>query len=548
MRLAYKITLLLFLVVSLFIVITSLYFYSQINRDFTRRSEDLMAQTAASLEMRIDLLKNALNTEVETLSSSLFSENEATIAAMLAKQPDLNSDVIGFAERLRRRTTLNFLYLISSNGTILSESLHPARYGKSDPLPDFPLDKSALVFEESSCLELKRRATFGQREIYVRGGFFLKEELQRMIPSQLKIDISEIDPLSPSVTKPGYAYDSNYMTKTITLKDYLSRPIVQITVAVSREQLNTEKQKLIRNSLLWIAGALVFCLLTGFALSLSITRPVARLRDAASQMASGNLDVRIAEQEGGEVGELVKAFNHMAEHLQENQKRLIQTERIAAWQEIARHLAHEIKNPLMPIRTSLANLRLCMEKAPEKFSEIFPESSQSILEEVERLRHLADEFSRFARLPAPILKKGNLNFVIQKCVALYSGDSNSAIRFEPGVIPEFSFDTEQISEVIHNLLQNAVDAISSNGMIRVSTSIVQEQHRQWIRLIVEDNGKGMDENTRRQIFTPYFTTKQTGTGLGLAIVHRIVTEHAGKIFLESGPEKGSKFEVLLPVS
>ena len=228
-------------------------------------------------------------------------------------------------------------------------------------------------------------------------------------------------------------------------------------------------------------------------------------------MASGNLDVRITNHTGGEVGELVNAFNHMAEQLQENQKRLLQTERIAAWQEIARHLAHEIKNPLMPIRTSLANLRVCMEKAPEKFAEIFPESSQSILEEVEILRHLADEFSRFARLPAPNLKQNNLNAVVQKCLALYGGDSSPEIRFEPGELPEFSFDSEQLSEVIHNLVQNAVDAVEPNGMIKVSTGTVREQNRQLIRLTVHDNGKGMDEETRRQIFKPYFTTKKKGT-------------------------------------
>lgn len=548
MKLAHKITLLLFTVITLFITITSFYFYSQINRNFTRRSEELMTQNVSSINNRLDQLKGTLQSEMERLSSSLFIENETTLAGILERPPDFNSDVIGFAEKLRKRTTLHFLYLISVDGIILSESLHPAQYGKLDSHSDFPVGEAAIVFEDSACLEWKQKASFVQREIYLRGGFFLKEELPRIASPQVLIEVSEINPLNPTVLPPVKQPEGETMTKTVTWKDYLSRRVIEITVSVSREQLNAEKRELIRNSLLWIVGSFLFCLLTGFALSFSITRPVARLRDAASQMASGNLNVRILDQSRNELGELVGAFNHMAEQLQENQKRLIQSERVAAWQEIARHLAHEIKNPLMPIRTSLANLRVCMEKAPEKFAEIFPESSQSIMEEVETLRHLADEFSRFARLPAPHLKTGNLNEAIRKCIALHVPGCSAEIHFEPGNLPESSFDPEQISEVLHNLLQNAVDAAGPNGMIKVSTTTVEEQNRLWAQITVQDNGKGMDEETRRQIFKPYFTTKQKGTGLGLAIVHRIITEHGGSIFVESGPETGTRFDIRLPVS
>ena len=548
MKLAFKITLLLFAVIVLFITIISFYFYSQLNQDFERRSSELMAQSVSSIDNQMKTMNETLQSEMSRSSSSIFSENESVLAGLLATPPEFNSETIGFAEKLRRRTTLHFLYLISPDGIILSDSLIPARYGKKDLLADFPFDKIGFAFEDATCLELKQKATFGHRQIYLRGGFFLKKELQQIPSPQIQMQLTEINPTNPSGSTSAETPEATSMTRTIILKDYLSRPVAEVAVIASRKQLDEERSLLLRNGLLLIAGSLLFCLLTGFALSFSITKPVARLRDAAAEMASGNLDVRIADHTGGEVGELVSAFNHMAEQLQENQKRLLQTERIAAWQEIARHLAHEIKNPLMPIRTSLANLRVCMEKAPEKFAEIFPESSQSILEEVETLRHLADEFSRFARLPAPNLKPNNLNGVVQKCLTLYGADSSTEIRFEPGELPEFSFDSEQISEVIHNLVQNAVDAVEPNGMIKVSTETVREQNRQFVRLTVHDNGKGMDEETRRQVFKPYFTTKKKGTGLGLAIVHRIVTEHGGNIYVESGPGKGTQFEVLLPVS
>jgi nitrogen fixation/metabolism regulation signal transduction histidine kinase len=224
----------------------------------------------------------------------------------------------------------------------------------------------------------------------------------------------------------------------------------------------------------------------------------------------------------------------------------VRSERIAAWEEIARHLAHEIKNPLTPIRTSLTNLRLCLEKAPEKFSEIFLESSENISEEVEKLRHLADEFSKFARLPPLHLRPANLNEVVQKAILLHQPGIPNGIVFEQGEVPAFSFDPEQISQVLHNLLKNATEAIGRDGMIKVATGAVQSQGKQWAFLIVEDNGAGMDEHVRRQMFTPYFTTKDKGTGLGLAIVHRIVYEHGGSILIDSEPQKGAKFEVRLP--
>jgi two-component system, NtrC family, nitrogen regulation sensor histidine kinase NtrY len=267
-------------------------------------------------------------------------------------------------------------------------------------------------------------------------------------------------------------------------------------------------------------------------------------------MASGNFDVRVQQTGDGEIGKLIHAFNAMTEQLEENRKKLIQTERIAAWQEIAKHLAHEIKNPLTPIRTSITNLRLAMERVPEQFPEIFRESSQSIIEEVEALRHLADEFAGFARLPAPQRENHQFNEVIQKAVSLYKNSLPQGVelQWEPGEVPSFEFDAGQIVQVTQNLLQNSIDALSNGGQILVKTFTSDQNEKQWASLSVQDSGSGMTEQMKQQIFTPYFTTKQKGTGLGLAIVHRIITEHGGNILIESEPGRGTRFEVRLPLS
>jgi two-component system nitrogen regulation sensor histidine kinase NtrY len=549
MKLAFKITLLLFGTTTLFILIVSAYFYSLINQNFTTQAETLMQQSTALLQQRMESLKVRLQTEMQQLAGTVFTENESTLAAILKTPPDFNTEVVGFAEKLRRRTTLHFLYVISSDGFIISNSLTQAAFGKPDVRPGFPVDKPAYVFEDSARLELKRRVTFGKHMLYLRGGYLLKDSFEKISPASggIRYEFVEVSPGSTLVEETTSS--SSEWTRSLLFRDFQDKPVVKIVVAISKKEWIEQKRELLSKSFLFIGGALLLCLPTGYLLSLSISRPVRNLRNAAQKMTAGDLAVRVQEEGSGEIGELMAAFNRMAEQLQENQKKLVQTERIAAWQEIARHLAHEIKNPLTPIRTSITNLRLCMEKAPEKFAEIFLESSESIVEEVEKLRHLADEFARFARLPAPNLQKGSLNDTVQKSLSLYKGTApeNIAIEFGAGDLPNFEFDPEQISEVVHNLVQNSVDAIVQNGRIKISTGVRNHTERAWASLTVQDDGMGMNEKIQQQAFTPYFTTKPKGTGLGLAIVHRIVNEHGGKILIESEPGKGTTFEILLPL-
>lgn len=544
MKLPVKITLILFFTLSVFILITMRFFALEIDKSFQRQTETRLNQNGAFIEQRIALLKENLRTDLQNLSESLFHQDEATLTSLLAKPTEFSTDVVGFAEKLRRRTSLDFLSLISSDGMILSSSSVPASFGKSDPYPDFPLDQVELIFDEGSRLELRKEAIFGSRSVVLRGGYFLKPQLQK-IPLE-DFDVQERNPSAPAFES---APAAERLTRIQMFQDYKNQPIVRLTFHVSDRDFMEQKRRLIHNGITMGAVALGISLLTGFLLSLWISLPVARLRDAAMHLSTGDLSVRVQEgSAGGEIGDLVRSFNSMATQLSENQEKLLQTQKIAAWQEIARHLAHEIKNPLTPIQTSITNLRLCMDKAPERFGEIFKESSQSIIEEVEKLRHLADEFSKFARLPPPVMKMADLNDVLQKALLLYQ-DTPASLTFEPGKLPAFSFDPEQISQVIHNLVQNAMDAVAdSKSEIVVRSGVINDgADRPLAFFSVRDNGKGMDAKTRDVAFAPYFTTKDKGTGLGLAIVHRIISEHHGSIFLNSKPGEGTKIEVHLPL-
>ena len=542
MKLSLKITVALFLMTAIFIAVLTGYFTNQINKNFQDQADRLLNQSVGLTNYRMELLKQQLQSEMNSLAESFFTENENILAAILGEPPVWNAEVIGFAEKLRRRTTLDFLYLTSSNGTILSNSREPAAYGIRDPLSDAPANEPSLAKETDAVLFLRQPLRFGKYLLYLRGGYVLRNRIHQASFSGLQLSYQEE---SPTTSRP----ETSALQQTIEYKDYLGKPVAFLTVSVSQQELLKQKEEILRNSLYLLIGSLLFCLLIGWLLSLSISSPLNRLTKAAQTMSSGNFNVRVQRGGDKETGKLIDAFNAMTEQLEENRKKLIQTERIAAWQEIARHLAHEIKNPLTPIRTSITNLRLAMERAPEKFPEIFRESSESVIEEVEALRRLADEFARFARLPEPQRETQSLNDTVQRIITLYKNSlpENIRMNWNAGEVPLFSFDPGQISQVVQNLLQNSIEALVEGGSIQVTTSTSNHNEKQWASIVISDDGPGMTEQIRQHVFTPYFTTKQKGTGLGLAIAFRIVTEHGGNILVESEPGKGTRFEVLLPL-
>lgn len=537
MKLPVKITLLLAFTVTAFIAGTSVFLYSWIDESYRRQSTERLQQSVELLNLRMESLKHSLSLEMDQLAAGIFTEQEPVLAAMLAEPPNYNREVIGFAERIKRRTTLSFLTVLAADGNVLSDSRRPALFGRRNVVQALPELEPLILNDPQITLQVRRTAKFGKRQLILQGGYFLAEELARVPYTGTQIKIS-----SEQVQAPA---EPNVLSRIIELRDFRGQPAAWILVTTSSGALETEKRNLILYSTILIVLLLIICLLAGFLLSRWITRPLQELTTAATEMASGQLNTQLEERGGGEVEDLIRAFNRMSSELEEKQRLLLQAERVAAWQEIARHLAHEIKNPLTPIRTSIMNLRLCLEKAPDRFQEVFKEASGSILEEVEKLRHLADEFSDFARLPSPSLKQGDLNAVVQKCLNLYQGNGSSVVHFQPGDLPQFEFDSEQISQVVHNLIQNAVDAAGTEGNVEVSTSLGTTEPKEAI-LAVQDNGPGMDDQMQRQIFTPYFTTKPAGTGLGLAIVQRIVTEHHGSIHVNSQPGHGTRFEVRLP--
>jgi two-component system nitrogen regulation sensor histidine kinase NtrY len=251
------------------------------------------------------------------------------------------------------------------------------------------------------------------------------------------------------------------------------------------------------------------------------------------------ISVTVLEDEDGNYMGLVVVFNDLTE--------VQKAQRAAAWREVARRIAHEIKNPLTPIQLSAQRLR---KRYLAEFSEngkAFDECTKTIIGQVEELKALVDEFSNFARLPSSNPRPNDINEIIRETLVLYQ-EAHKGINFEfngkPDV-PIFDLDREQIRRVIINLLDNAVDAVGKSGEVTVDT--FYDEGLQVTRVEIADTGCGISQKDRSRLFEPYFSTKKSGTGLGLPIVNTIVSDHNGYIRIKENQPKGSRFIVELPI-
>jgi nitrogen fixation/metabolism regulation signal transduction histidine kinase len=237
------------------------------------------------------------------------------------------------------------------------------------------------------------------------------------------------------------------------------------------------------------------------------------------------------------------------EDLKSSKEKLVIAERIAAWQEIARRLAHEIKNPLTPIQMAMDTLRKTWKKQHPSFGEILDESTATVMEEADRLKHIVSEFSAFARMPKPEFQRLDLNELVRGSLALYQGGAAPIEITLFDALPRIDADKNQLNQVVLNLVENARDAIGARegGRITVETRLGEASDR--VMLLVEDNGPGIPGDLKDKVFAPYFTTKhgKGGTGLGLAIVHRIVSDHGGRISVADAAGGGARFAIELPL-
>jgi nitrogen fixation/metabolism regulation signal transduction histidine kinase len=227
----------------------------------------------------------------------------------------------------------------------------------------------------------------------------------------------------------------------------------------------------------------------------------------------------------------------------------VQTERVAAWRELARRLAHELKNPLFPLQLTVENLVRARQQSTEQFDEIFRESSSTLLAEIANLKTIISRFGEFSKMPQPQFRSVDLNEVVRNVARLFQAQlhlpDHAQIECRLGLAESMApvaADPELLHRALSNLVLNAMDAMPQGGTLTLRTR--QEGERAVIE--VSDTGAGLTPEECERLFTPYFTSKAHGTGLGLAIVQSVVSDHAGKVTVRSRPGKGATFVIELP--
>jgi len=277
----------------------------------------------------------------------------------------------------------------------------------------------------------------------------------------------------------------------------------------------------------------------------SITIPIEEIARGIKIIADGNLDYKVAIKTHDEIGDLAYHYNSMATKLKQAYQQIKRMERIEAWQEMARRLAHEVKNPLTPIKLSAERLLYAYEFKTEEFAEILKKTTSTIIDETKRLENLVNEFSKFARLPSMKIERKNIKNTLQELLDFFR-TAYPDYKIEDQILFDelyVDYDENQIKQVIINLMKNALEAyLDGDKWVLISA----EKRENNLVISILDKGPGIPVDIQDKIFEPYFSTKKQGVGIGLAIAERIISEHNGNIWFETG-EGGSIFFVELPI-
>ena len=281
----------------------------------------------------------------------------------------------------------------------------------------------------------------------------------------------------------------------------------------------------------------------GLSLANALFSPISKLIEAAHRVSHGDLDVSITNKPlNNEMDNLIGAFNHMTHRLKKQNEELAFNQRKAAWADVARKIAHEIKNPLTPILLSAERLKRKYLKQIENDPETFQNCVDTIIRQVNHIGNLVNEFSAFARMPEPKIQEEDLVDLCKQALELQiQAYPHIAFKFSGPANFLWNCDSQQISQLLTNILQNAVNAVEENKVLKPLISLQLLLEDQHFYMIIEDNGPGFEKENRKRLTEPYYTTREKGTGLGLAIVSKITMDHNGNIeFKDSEHHGGAK--------
>lgn len=290
---------------------------------------------------------------------------------------------------------------------------------------------------------------------------------------------------------------------------------------------------------------IIVALVLGLLLTNRITKPLRLIQEKMSKIQLGDANALINYKGKDEIGKLIKEYNRMVVEISESADRLAKTEREGAWREMAKQVAHEIKNPLTPMKLTIQHLKMrWMDFSEQEKNDRFDNFAQNLIQQIEALSAIASEFSSFAKLPETQFQEVDLNNVISSSVDIYNETDGVEVELIESAQAIVRGDRDQLLRVFNNLIKNAIQAIPNNIKGKVKVSISDEGKK--YKVVVTDNGTGISKEVSSKIFTPNFTTKNSGMGLGLAMVQKIIENMKGDIFYETKEGEGTSFILLFP--
>jgi two-component system, NtrC family, nitrogen regulation sensor histidine kinase NtrY len=491
------------------------------------------------------------------------------------------------AAALAQEYQLNFLEIVSPDGSIVSSAQWPARFGYKETAiigaNRRPFLKEEALPDGSAQIGLFAvRALRGdEKTVYLVGGTRLDREFLMSLPALGGTQVflyrnfnAAFDPHglvgvhgdaenaapykslidqsratgqdSDAVVYPTGNREDSMDVTAISLKAEDGNVMAVLIIANSRRGM-VEVQQHIKAIAYGVAGVeILFAIAASLWIAARVSRPIEQLARAAGEVADGRWETQVSIGSHDEVGLLADSFNRMTSQLVEQRERLVQAERVAAWRELARRLAHELNNPLFPLQLTVENMVRARRLPQEQCDEVFEESTATLMAEIANLKTVVARFSDFSRMPKPHESNFDVREAMQRVLTLFAPalDQHS-IALKTEITPDplmVSADADLLHRALSNLVLNAIDAMPEGGTL----TVVAVRRSDVVHIRISDTGTGLTPEECGRLFTPYYTTKQHGTGLGLAIVQSVVADHHGTIMVESTPGSGATFVIELP--
>lgn len=543
----------------------------QFQREFERRGQDVTHQVQA------------------------IADAEATVRmAIELSRPQADVSVyVNDARGVSQAHQLDFLDLVSSDGSIISSNEWPSHFGtKMDWLVQ-PQDWAArgaflarVDTQDGPALGLMSVSTVrvGDKDLYIFGGARVGQGLlsSLVLPANVRAllylnldanfeaanligesgSILQGERLAAAIEQqrqhPGrQTFRIAWTPDAASAETFQAMPLlgrqgevlgVLLVGSSRREAASVERQLLMLTAAVAAAGLLLGLVLSWWGAA-AVTSPIRKLESCVRDVSEGKLNTRANVSGSREVGQLALAFNRMTARLGEQRDLLVQMERTASWRELARRLADELKNPLLALQTDAENVQRSQEQNPDQPNEAARIQVAELLSEIAKLEAIVGKFREFASLPQAELAAVDLNELVRGIVKGYEGEFGAVGR--PPITPELHLeenlpsiqaDRGLLRRALDNLILNAMDAMPGGGVLMLRTTHANDT----VELEVSDTGTGLTPQECERLFTPYYTTKQHGTGLGLSIVQAVVSNHGGRISVESEAGVGTSFHILLP--